>query len=118
MAMTKKELQHLEFVTNERDLHKSMLYATLGIIEVHRDLLITDCDEILQGWDFNAYTKHVYPAWSSSIYHGDGEYNPKGRASQNPRELFSTKEKASQAMFNEIKLKHAKELAETMEKIK
>jgi hypothetical protein len=63
------------------------------------------------GWDFNAYAKRVWPAWSTSITHGEGTYSgnrPSG--SQGGRGLYSTRELALRALRYEVACMAAVEL--------
>lgn len=113
MAMTKKEQERMNTLTNERDQYKSLLFVVLGIVEVERDVEIpTTSGVVSQGWDFNAHTKSVYQAWSKDYSHGTGVYSNENnrRGSQDGLRLFSTKEKVKQALSNEAKLRFASEL--------
>src|SRR5574343_1535365 len=114
MAMTKKEQEILQALTNERLYYKNLLFAVLGIVEVERDVEIPTAGsgDVSQGWDFNVYTNTVYEAWSSSVIHGTGTYREKNHSTQKGIRLFSTKEKAKQALINEAKLKFTSELAQ------
>lgn len=71
--------------------------------------------ELTTGWMFNAYSKYVEVACSSSIHHAIGR-NDK-TTTQNPRWLYSTKLKALEAMKNVVQKNHAIEIAEIDKRI-
>jgi hypothetical protein len=67
-----------------------------------------------EGWDFNSYSLEVLPRWSSCVGHGSGPAPAAGArhisGSQGGRDLFSTKERALQAMRWEVEEKAATDL--------
>lgn len=65
------------------------------------------------GWDFNAYDRSVYKAWSDSVRHGTGHepYQPHESASQGGRALFSTERLALCALRHALECEYAKHLA-------
>jgi len=79
---------------------------------VHRDVGVPK-DGYSEGWDYNAWSKTVYIAWSDAVSHGTGPA-PKAGAyrsgSQGPRRYYSTEALALAAMRHEIELKTATEL--------
>lgn len=83
--MTKKEQTEFDQLKHELALAKALRW-TVG--EVKRDVPPpTGFMELSKGWDFNAYSRKVYKACSSSINHGDGWV---ATNTQKPLWLFST----------------------------
>jgi hypothetical protein len=67
---------------------------------------------VSQGWDYNIHTCKVEPAWSSSIYHGWGEYiRGESPRSQYSFALYSTELLALRALRCELERKAAEALA-------
>jgi hypothetical protein len=104
MAMTKKEQAQFAAMQAEITRLNGLLKAAVKSEPVERDLKIPSGDDVIQGWDFNKHRTHnnVFKSWSKSYKHNDGIYEENGRASQNGRELFSTKLLALKAWRYEV----------------
>lgn len=112
MTMTKKE--QAAFAAIQTELAELRALTKPATEAPKRDLPVPQWNEPnTSGWDFNAYSRKVYQAWSGSTCHGDG---PQRRndfsASQRGIALYSTKALAVQALRAETVNRHAKELAE------
>ena len=112
MAMNKKEQAEFHALRTELAIVSALRWTA----PVERDLPPPASGERMSsytsGFDFNAHSVTVSPAWSSSTVHSIGYAAPsKYSASQNCRTLFSTKLKALQAMRYEVELASAKKLA-------
>lgn len=53
--------------------------------------------KVVTGWDYNSYNQRVFPAWSSTISHGEGDPSS-DRGSQQPGRIFVTEEDAYVAL--------------------
>ena len=101
MAMNKKELAEMEALKTKLALR---LYP-----EVKPDIpKPTNGTGVVNGYTFNAYSKRVEKACSTSIYHGNGCWDK--TTSQNSIEMFSSEKLAYQAMLYELSLRFAGEL--------
>ncbi len=72
-------------------------------------------DVMVTGWDFNAYTGDVFQAWTTAGLDGTGS-SRKGSASAGKRFLFSTAEKAREALRHEVCVIAAKKLRDVEKK--
>jgi hypothetical protein len=84
---------------------------------VERDLRPDGFDMVV-GWDFVLSTMTVLRAWSSTVYHGYGQFTPGGSASQGPRSLFSTERKALRALRVALEQETAAKLVEIDKRIR
>lgn len=113
MAMTKKERAEFDAMR----VKLATLAALRWTEPVKRDLpspLSSSIgDGYTSGYDFNAYSLEIMPAWSQSVRHGLRAAAPSrhGSASQNGRALFSTPLLALQAMRHAVELESAQKLA-------
>src|SRR4051812_12062019 len=110
LALNKKEQAELAALKQEVRIARALRWTD----PVQRDLPPpTRGGTVSQGWDYSDGRWTVQQAWSSSVYHGYGEYVSKGHcaASQNPRALFSTEELALQALRNAAEREFAEQLA-------
>ena len=109
MAMTKKERADMNAAIDRAETRVALRWTW----PVERDVMPPERGGYTEGWDFNAYSMLVWQGWSSSVSHGKGPAPIDGRhysGSQNSRRMFSTKEKALQAMRHEMEMKFAADL--------
>lgn len=105
MALTKKDQAAMAAMRDEVLLAKAFRWTP----PVPRTVLKPDIySDRSTGWDFNAYSERVYPAWSSPSAHGEGEER---HGVQDGRDLFPTKRHALMAMRHELEKKFALTLA-------
>lgn len=118
MAMTKKERAAWEAMAVELDRLRALTAADIQAPE--RDLTAPKSGEpSTSGWDFNVYRMGrssvldaVYPAWSETTSHGEGEKRRHGVfGSQKSIALFSTREKALRALRAAVAAEYASKLA-------
>lgn len=118
MAMTKKERAAWEAIEAELAHLRALTAADTQAPE--RDLPAPKWGEpSTSGWDYNVYrmgrsslSGAVYPAWSGTTSHGEGEKRHQGvSGSQNSIDLYSTREKALRALRAAVVAEYAGKLA-------
>lgn len=107
--MNKKEQTYVKDLKEQLRFNRAMRFT----IKIRPDVMpppFNSDEKLRKGWLFNAHSRRVEPACTSSIYHSFGtDTEPR---SQNPMPLYSTKKLALMAMRNEVEIKFAKDLAE------
>lgn len=106
MAMTKKEIAIVE------DLKRQL--ALRFYPKVYPDINIPESG-IVNGWLFNAYSKRVEKACTSSINHNYGGWDK--TTARSPRRLYSTKKLAYLALLSEMADIYACELRDVQKRM-
>ena len=109
MAMTKKEKEAMQAAIDKADL----IVALRWTAPVGKDVKPPDREGYSEGWTYNAYSKVVEIAWSTSVAHGKGPIPKSGvyqSGSQRSLSMYSTKSKALAAMRYEIETESARHL--------
>lgn len=113
MAMTKKEL--LQWDTLVQKLRVAAAFHRTQPVPF--DVPIPEyCDKIVNGWSFNDYNYEVRKSCSSSIYHGDHDWNK--TSTQHPIKQYSTRLIALRALRYAAEEKAAGILAKIDQQIK
>ena len=116
MAMNKKEQAAMKEAIDRADLLAALRWTDPVNKDIPAPLYSfksSDGKRYTEGWDFNAYSKKVYQAWSECVAHGTGPYpvdNKNRHGSQNAISLFSTKLLALKAMRHSVERQAAADL--------
>lgn len=113
MAMNKREAERLADAERAARTNRALRWSDY---ETAPDLPIPE-EGHTQGWDYNAWTYTVTPAWSESTAHGNGEHSAVRYGPQNGRALYSTRRRALCALRRAMEENFATRLAEIDEAI-
>jgi hypothetical protein len=109
MTLTKKDQALMAALRDELLMAKAFRWTP----PVPRTVLAPKrAGELTTGWDFNAYSERVYPAWSGVGGHGEGSAPGQHTIGwQETRDLFATKRQALMGMRHELEKQFALTLA-------
>lgn len=108
MAMTKADQQRLASAERQAAINRALRWSDVTSIEP--DVPVPQGFTHTQGFTFNEYAAEVRAAWSESVSHGSGEWQPysnRRSASQRGIPLYSTRTLALRALRCALEQKYA-----------